>query len=580
VRHSRREDELAERENGAIPEGLRRLVEGESDLDTLMAVAKFLKATRNHILLAWFTEQILRRMPTLEFWHLHAQALIELGLLAAADELLDGIREQMTGEADRRVAVDLWALEGRIAKQRLVEARPDDPRRQEFLATAIAHYRHAELVAGDDPRLRYFPGVNLIALYALGGRLGLALPEGSDALAQARKVSIDLNAVAAHESGLHWWQATLAECSLALGDSPAFVEAVSSLVNTKKSPEQIDREKNSPARATVERYFDRLPDIDPYNADAFVLASFHRQLVEIWQVDRTKDEIALAAVMGLRQALLKRRGGSLELDQGTIQSMQRLNYTEEAVLGEAGPMPFRWVLQGIERASSVGAVLSLHYGEWRRIGTGFLVDVEGLPEQRAFLTNQHVVRALPREGIRIRFEALGPPVEVWAEEIVWQSPVEEHDVTLLTLSEPVAATPLARAESLPELIDIGPEVRVYVIGHTLGQELTISLQDNELLDHEGDPSGADPKRLRLHYRAPTQVGNSGSPVFAENGWEPIALHHRAIDAGAGLDTTLTGRRRYQRANEGISLASIGNAMLRDTGLVIRQIGGAGPDRKK
>lgn len=571
---------MAERENGAVPEGLRRLVEGESDLATLAAVAKFLKATRNHILLAWFTEQILRRTPSLEFWHLHVQALIELGLLAAADELLDSIREQVTGEADRTVAVDLWALEGRIAKQRLVEAGPDEPRRQEFLTNAIAHYRQAEMVAGDDPSLRYFPGVNLVALYALGRRLGLVLPEGSDASAQAGKVRIDLDTVADHESGLHWWQATLGECALALGDTPDFADAVSMLVNTMKSPEQIEREKNSPVRAMAERYFERLPDIDPYNADAFVLASFHRQLVEIWQVDQIEDKKALAAVMGLRQALLKRRGGSLELDQGTMQSIQRLGFTEEAVLGEAGPMPFRWVLQGIERARSVGAVLSLYYGEWRRIGTGFLVDVEGLPERRAFLTNLHVVRALPREGVRIRFEALGPPVEVMAERLVWQSPVEEHDATLLTLSEPVAATPLARGGTLPELIDAGPEVRVYVIGHTLGQELTMSLQDNELLDHEGDPEGTDPARLRLHYRAPTREGNSGSPVFAENGWEPIALHHRAVDAGAGLDTTLTGRRRYQRANEGISLASIGNALLRDTGLAIRQIGGTGPDRKE
>ena len=40
--------------------------------------------------------------------------------------------------------------------------------------------------------------------------------------------------------------------------------------------------------------------------------------------------------------------------------------------------------------------------------------------------------------------------------------------------------------SLPVVTD---NPRVYVIGHPGGRELAFSFQDNELLDHEGPPSG-------------------------------------------------------------------------------------------
>ncbi|WP_425336071.1 trypsin-like peptidase domain-containing protein [Sinorhizobium numidicum] len=57
--------------------------------------------------------------------------------------------------------------------------------------------------------------------------------------------------------------------------------------------------------------------------------------------------------------------------------------------------------------------------------------------------------------------------------------------------------------------------RVYVIGRPLGGELSFSLQDNQLLDHEGSTSGKPTisGRVLLHYRAPTEPGSSGSQYF-------------------------------------------------------------------
>jgi Trypsin-like peptidase domain len=75
--------------------------------------------------------------------------------------------------------------------------------------------------------------------------------------------------------------------------------------------------------------------------------------------------------------------------------------------------------------------------------------------------------------------------------------------------------------------DPDPSHRLYIIGHPLGGQLSFSIQDNLLLDHEGPPGGIPglAGRVLLHYRTPTEPGSSGSPVFEPVGWRVIALHH-------------------------------------------------------
>jgi V8-like Glu-specific endopeptidase len=63
----------------------------------------------------------------------------------------------------------------------------------------------------------------------------------------------------------------------------------------------------------------------------------------------------------------------------------------------------------------------------------------------------------------------------------------------------------------------------------------------------------DPRRV--HYRAPTDSGSSGSPVFEDAGWRVVALHHAG---GRGIPK-LDGRGTYD-ANEGISIAAIRQAV--------------------
>jgi Trypsin-like peptidase domain len=88
-----------------------------------------------------------------------------------------------------------------------------------------------------------------------------------------------------------------------------------------------------------------------------------------------------------------------------------------------------------------------------------------------------------------------------------------------------------------------------------GRDLAFSFQDNELLDHEGPPAGRPqiPGVCRVHYRAPTEGGSSGSPVFNARLWEVIALHHKGGKIGM---PKLNGQEGSYAANEGISMLSV------------------------
>jgi V8-like Glu-specific endopeptidase len=156
-------------------------------------------------------------------------------------------------------------------------------------------------------------------------------------------------------------------------------------------------------------------------------------------------------------------------------------------------------------------------------------------------------KAIYPEDARIKFQTLGDELyEV--EELVWTSPPNELDATFLRLKGlPASAQPLAIHTRAVEWTAAAPALRLYIIGHPGGRDLEISLQDNHLL--------AANEKL-LHYRTPTEPGNSGSPVFDHDDWRVVALHHRGSEMMPRFDG---GKPDPYQANEGIAILTIRKA---------------------
>jgi V8-like Glu-specific endopeptidase len=123
-------------------------------------------------------------------------------------------------------------------------------------------------------------------------------------------------------------------------------------------------------------------------------------------------------------------------------------------------------------------------------------------------------------------------------ELLWTSPPGELDATLLRLEDTLTCEPpYPLAIELPAAKDD----RVYIIGHPNGGPLSISMQDNRVIEVK------DPK---IQYRAPTEPGSSGSPVFNQK-WQLVALHH----AGSKQMPSLEGQ-QFVEANEGIWINAV------------------------
>jgi hypothetical protein len=287
-----------------------------------------------------------------------------------------------------------------------------------------------------------------------------------------------------------------------------------------------------------------------------------RQFTEVWDLE-AKGRRGKGIVAALRARL-----ASWEMTGGEIRNLRAQRAPDagqlEAILGDKGVKTYRWWKTGLDRAVAIAAVRQ-QFGT--RIGT-FLVRARDIGiepgDELLVMTNFHVVNehgasnGIAPEQAEIAFEAddeqKAYPVD---DKIVWSSPPERHDAAILRLKTAAPhIDPLPMAKRLP-LVE--KSATVYIIGHPGGRDLAFSCQDNELLDHEGPPAGKMqiPGVCRVHYRAPTEGGSSGSPVFNADLWEVIALHHKG---GKTNMPKLNGAPGTYGANEGISIESIRGAV--------------------
>jgi hypothetical protein len=452
----------------------------------------------------------------------HAQALIDLGMPAAALDVLDRLLRGSPGEAARAEAE---GLVGRAYKQMYVAGG----RRPELLRAATEAYAGAFARLGGDLATCGWHGINAAALACRAVRDGLVLDGLPDpvpiaarllAEAESRRLSLEENAGP-------WDAALAAEAALVLA-----------------RPDE--------ARRWLERYVD-----DP-RADEFELGSTLRQLVEVWQLDSV-GEPGRRLLPLLRAGMLQRaEGARIELAAAEVvsEAAGEEGAGDEAglekVLGRTGMVSHTWYRRGLSRSR---AVARIDHESGRPVGTGFLTDrraLTGSGDGQVLVTNSHVLAPDPQtddtlspgEAV-VTLQALaeeGAAAPLRVAEVLWTSPPRRLDVTVAVLSGAVAVEPCPLTASRPRL---DGRQRVYVIGHPEGRELSYAIDDNVLLDYDD--------RV-LHYRAPTEHGSSGSPVFNRD-WQVVAVHH----AGRTDMPRLHGEGTYP-ANEGIWIEAVRREM--------------------
>jgi V8-like Glu-specific endopeptidase len=301
------------------------------------------------------------------------------------------------------------------------------------------------------------------------------------------------------------------------------------------------------------RWLDRY--VDGPGTDAFELGSTLRQLIEVWRL-RGDTEPGAGLLPLLRARLLAREGGEVtvrpsDLGRGALDDMAG-NLRLEKVFGAERFQSLTWFKNALERCR---AVARIEDEEEEGFGTGFLVDGTALHASFppiVLMTNAHVIPdAISREDAFITFRALGDTGDAenrrhQVQDVLWTSPRDELDATIVSLkSAPAGVAPCPTAPGLPPM-DSAPPPRAFIVGHPSGRiQPMFSIQDNLMLDHDD---------TWVHYRAPTEPGSSGSPVF-DRRWKLIALHH----AGSDEMPMLHGGGTYQ-ANEGIWVGKIKEAV--------------------
>jgi S1-C subfamily serine protease len=461
----------------------------------------------------------------------YGQALIDRGELIPALELLQSLVKRAQGDAEEYS--EACGLIGRVYKQIYIEAQGSRLGMGESALGSAVEWYHK--IYKSDKR-RIWHGVNVVALLRRAERDRIVVPDALDPGPMAVEINHHIKQRWADELPA-WDYATAAEACVALE-----------------------------GWAGAERWLKKY--LGAQDVDAFAIAGTLRQLTEIWglRVDGGSGGDLLPV---LRAELLRRGNGQLSLTPDQVQRMQGAKVsTFERILGDTGYKAHKWICQGIDRARAVAKVRA---PDGQSVGTGFLLRGRelhaSLGDELFLLTNAHVVSddpaqraAVSGEEAEISFEALAesgrsaPRHRVT--KLVWNSSPQELDATLLRLDAPPdGVEPCPIAKNLP-VLDEGQ--RVYVIGHPLGGELSFSLQDNRLIDHEGPPRGRPSRadRCLLHYRAPTDPGSSGSPVFSGQGWKVIGLHH----AGGEFMSKLNSKSGSYAANEGIWIQSIRNGL--------------------
>lgn len=489
----------------------------------------------------------------------YAQSLIETGNYTAALCILNALSEETKNSNADKIALNEFreaqGLIGRVYKQLYVNADdPANPQNIDYLKRSVNAYNN---IYCTDIQSCLWHGINVAAMLYRAKADGIELQgfPGEKELAEKILAAVEEKYEDAEQRADAWDFAIAAEACIAL-------------------------HKPEDAVKWLSGYFR-----DPY-VDAFELGSTLRQMEEVWKLNMDSETGKLILPL-LRSQLLQREGGNVLIEpeelkqQKVAEESTKLKYQNllsqtgenkekniannglEKVFGHDSYNSYKWMMTATDRGL---AVARIGRDSSTGFGTGFLLHGKALHEKLAdelvLITNAHVVSNDPAEKSLspyeavIIFEALSRDEEFSVSEIIWSSPSDELDCTILRFDGENTArlkelTKKVKIYPLAFLLPILPEgadstQRVYIIGHPAGGTLQFSLQDNLLLDYE------DPK---IHYRTPTVGGSSGSPVFNAK-WDLIGLHH----AGRTDMPKLKGKEGTYEANEGIWIQAVRNKL--------------------
>ncbi|MCG8095859.1 MAG: endonuclease [Candidatus Thiodiazotropha endolucinida] len=204
---------------------------------------------------------------------------------------------------------------------------------------------------------------------------------------------------------------------------------------------------------------------------------------------------------------------------------QAIGVALERIIEGKDLLGVRFIHEASVVSRSVGRiVLRSSGGHVLGYGTGFLVS------PRLLLTNHHVLfsRAIAQRSVvefgfyTLSNGSLTDPTEYKLEPAVFFTSDEALDYAL------VAVEPVNTGGHRLETLGWSPLIResgktlvgepVNIIQHPGGEPQQIALRQNAIVDVLDD---------FLHYKADTEKGSSGSPVFNDR-WELSALHHAGV----------------------------------------------------
>lgn len=444
----------------------------------------------------------------------YAQALIDQGCLSAAEAVLQSINNDP--HASKWEKFEARGLIGRIYKQRYLDYAVS-PLRLNFLSRAINEYGSVYKL---DPTNNVWHGINLVALIARARRdnLPLDLPD-ENALAQEVLATIEQRESEAVEPSPAWDVAVRLEANLALNRYREAAHAASEYIHS-------------------------------FGTDAFEIGSTLRQLTEVWQLD-SRQPPGSEILPILQSAYLRRQGASLELNTSVIKEAATvapvLESVPESIVAADKLVTLNWYQKGLEQCN---AIARIEKANGQAHGTGWLVNAADFFPGRSgvlFVTNEHIISKDPDIGsailpeyARVNFQTIGRVFKI--KEVVWSSSREDLDTTFVSLDGEPQVQPLTIHAKPIKATEHAP--RVYIIGYPSGRDLELSMQDNHLFF-------ADEKVLQ--YRASTEPGSGGSPVFEPTNWEVIALHHAR--------RSVAGIKGISELSEGISILAIQKATL-------------------